>query len=141
MYRGYVAVFKAIHDLVNDDDTEDKGFPTVSTVSDQLTKLRKGSDESSEHLGVYLDNDGDVEFALDCIVDCALQELSPLGRMYDAEKQYIDAVLEGEEGYVECPNDLDFALVRSKLGLPAATLGVAPEGEADSRDPVSDDEE
>ena len=73
--------------------------------------------------------------------DRAREELSPLGRLYDAEKQYIDAVLESEERHKECANDLDFALVRRKLGLPADTLGVVPDGEEDSRDPVSDDEE
>ena len=143
VYRGYVAVFKVIMDIVQGGGAEHKDFPTVSIVSDRLSKLRDAtdaSDASAKHIAAYLDNGGKAEYALDCIVDRAREELSPLGRLYDAEKQYIDAVLDGEEKHAECPNDLDFALVREKLGLPAETLGVVPEGEEDSRDPLSDDE-
>ena len=139
VYRGYIAVFKVIKDLISE---ERKDFPTVSTVSAKLSEARsEGAEAAPKHIAAYLDNGGKADYALDCIVDRAREELSPLGRLYDAEKQYIDAVLESEERHKECANDLDFALVRRKLGLPADTLGVVLEGEEDSRDPVSDDEE
>ena len=140
VYRGYVAVFKAVKDLI---DGEDAGshFPSVSTLSARLSELRESSeDESSQYIAAYLDNGGKAEYALDCIVDRAREELSPLGRKYNAEQQYIDEVLESEQSHAPCANDLDFALVRAKLGLPVETLGVVPDDEADSRDPPSDDE-
>ncbi|KAJ8488441.1 hypothetical protein ONZ51_g3587 [Trametes cubensis] len=145
IYRGYIAVFKVIKDLVAsyDEDGKPQGFPTVSDVDKRLSELREvqkpGSEESAdergetclntkarEHLATYLDNGGNAEFALDCIVDRAREELSPLGKLYDAEKRYIDAVLDGTDGeaHAVCPNDLDFALVRVKLGLPIETRGV-----------------
>lgn len=158
IYRGYIAVFKAIKDLVAsyDEDGKPQGFPTVSDVDKRISELREAPKDSSdaqgkttlntkarEHLATYLDNGGTAEFALDCIVDRAREELSPLGKLYDAEKQYIDAVLDGTDGeaHAVCPNDLDFALVRVKLGLPVETRGVdIPEyGEA-WRDPASDEE-
>ncbi|KAI0697084.1 hypothetical protein C8T65DRAFT_662720 [Cerioporus squamosus] len=143
IYRGYVAVFKAIKDLIDDEDPDRHSFPSVSTISDQLSKLRDASEDSTSRLiAAYLDNGGQAEYALDCIVDRAREELSPLGRHYDAEKQYIDAVLESEwQSHAACANDLDFPLVRAKLGLLAETLSVVPDDEADSRDPFSDDEE
>ncbi|RPD55376.1 hypothetical protein L226DRAFT_468856 [Lentinus tigrinus ALCF2SS1-7] len=144
VYRGYIAVFKAIKDLIAGEDPEHHGFPSVSTVSDHLSKLRDrdaSEDLSSKYIAAYLDNGGKAEYALDCIVDRAREELSPLGRQYNAENQYIDAVLESEQSHAACANDLDFALVREKLGLPAETRGVVPDDEADSRDPPSDDEQ
>ena len=141
VYRGYIAVFKVIKDLIIE---ERKDFPTVSTVSAKLSEARsEGAEVASKHIAAYLDNGGKADYALDCIVDRAREELSPLGREYDAEREYIDAVLEGTDGRrrPECANDLDFALVRARLGLPADTLGVVPEDEEDSRDPESDDEE
>lgn len=141
VYRGYVAVFEAIKDTVQTEDAGHKDFPSVATLSNQLSKLRDASDASSKLVAAYLDNGGKAEYALDCIVDRAREELSPLGRLYDAEKQYIDAVLDGEEKHAVCQNDLNFALVREKLGLPSETLGVIPEDEEDSRDPPSDDEQ
>ncbi|TFK80511.1 hypothetical protein K466DRAFT_532867 [Polyporus arcularius HHB13444] len=142
VYRGYVAVFKVIKDLIDGEDADRDGFPSVSTISDRLSKLRDASGDSSARLiAAYMDNGGLAEYALDCIVDRAREELSPLGRHYDAENQYIDAVLESEwENHAACANDLDFPLVRVKLGLSAETLGVVPDDEADSRDPPSDDE-
>ena len=80
---------------------------------------------------------GDATYALDCIVDRAREELTPLGRQYDSEKRYIDAMFAGE--HKECANDLDFALVRAKLGLPEETLGAG--FDEDEEDPLSDDEE
>ncbi|KAI0355259.1 hypothetical protein OH77DRAFT_1590164 [Trametes cingulata] len=155
IYRGYIAVFKVIKRLAtaNAEDDKPRGFPTVSDVSKRLDELVSSKDDSSEarildakareHLATFLDNGGSAEYALDCIVDRAREELSPLGRLYDAEKQYIDALLDGADGEErpECPNDLDFALVRVKLGLPLETRGVdIPHDGEDERDPLSDEE-
>ncbi|KAI9069782.1 hypothetical protein FKP32DRAFT_1616755 [Trametes sanguinea] len=167
IYRGYIAVFKVIKDMVADsyEDDTPRSFPTVWDVDKRLSELRSvdpaQSDSAStassgthqparlspktrEHLAAYLDNGGAAEYALDCIVDRAREELSPLGKLYDADQRYIDAVLDGEDGgeRPECPNDLDFALVRVRLGLPLETRGVeVPEDEVDVREPVSEDEE
>ncbi|CDO68105.1 hypothetical protein BN946_scf185044.g13 [Trametes cinnabarina] len=163
IYRGYIAVFKVIKDMVAESYGEDdkaRGFPTVWDIDKRLSELRSAepaaatpssshkptplSTKTREHLAAYLDNGGTAEYALDCIVDRAREELSPLGKLYDAEKQYIDEVLEGEDGEErpECPNDLDFAQVRVRLGLPLETRGFeVPEDEVDVRDPSSDDED
>ncbi|EJF57984.1 hypothetical protein BD309DRAFT_957281 [Dichomitus squalens] len=138
VYRGYIAVFEAIKDLLSE---ERKDFPTVATVSAKLAELRDSEDASLKPIAVFLDNGGKAEYALDCIVDRAREELTPLGRLYDAETQYIDAVLDGEENHEKCANDLDFGLVREKLGLSVESLGALPDDDEDSRDPVSDDEE
>ncbi|KAI0761514.1 hypothetical protein BD413DRAFT_485883 [Trametes elegans] len=168
IYRGYIAVFKVIKDLATaiQDDDKPRGFPTISDIDTRLAELRppattSGAEASDHmrapargalgaaaraHLAAFLSAGGSGEPALDCIVDRAREELSPLGRLYDAEKQYIDAVLDGGadgEPRVACANDLDFALVRVKLGLPLETRGVdVPQdgyGE-DGRDPLSDEE-
>ncbi|KAI0328043.1 hypothetical protein GY45DRAFT_1362934 [Cubamyces sp. BRFM 1775] len=162
IYRGYIAVFEFIRDLVvsYDENGKPQGFPTVSDVDKRLSELHEapklkpegaadGQGETlldakaREHLATYLNNGGTAEFALDCILDRAREELSPLGKLYDAEKQYIDAVLDGTDGeaHAVCPNDLDFALVRVKLGLPIETRGVdVPEYGETWKDPVSDEE-
>ncbi|KAI0737392.1 hypothetical protein C8Q80DRAFT_1212718 [Daedaleopsis nitida] len=155
VYRGYVAVLKAITEFVSPEsegaDTHNKGFPTVSVLSAHLSALRDAdapdpdadpdSPSNAELIAVFLDNGGKAEHALDCIVDRAREELSPLGHRYTKEDEYIDRVLYCEENLPECKNDDEFDLVRIRLGLPRETLGVVPEGEVDSRDPVSDDEE
>ncbi|KAI8974160.1 hypothetical protein BD414DRAFT_580862 [Trametes punicea] len=171
IYRGYIAVFKVIKDLVASSAADEKpgGFPTVWGVDKHLQELRPSKDthkvepaskdtassgkhppatvlstKAREHLAAYLDNGGSAEYALDCIVDRAREELSPLGRLYDAENRYIDEVLEGADGEErpECPNDLDFAQVRVRLGLPLETRGVdVPEDEVDVKDPSSDEDE
>ncbi|KAI1787722.1 hypothetical protein LXA43DRAFT_1076080 [Ganoderma leucocontextum] len=145
VYRGYVAVFKVIRDLVSEEDADAdagdrKDFPSVSVVAAKVAELRapEDSDGAPEHVAAYLDNGGKAEYALDCVVDRAREELTPLGREYDSEKRYIDEMFAGE--HKACANDQDFALVRAKLGLPADTLGVFPQ-EEEWRDPLSDDEE
>ncbi|KAI0628912.1 hypothetical protein C8Q77DRAFT_1067158 [Trametes polyzona] len=157
IYRGYIAVFEVVKDLATSslaEEEEDKpwGFPTVSALSKRLSELREPSAESESdssssisaaaraHLGAYLDAGGSAAHALDCIVDRAREELSPLGRQYDAEKAYIDAVL--DRGGPACANDLDFALVRARLGLSVDSGGVdiPSEGDADGRDVASDEE-
>lgn len=164
MYRGYVGVFKAIRDLVaegsedrdgggdgsSSGDSDHKlkledvrvGFPSVSAVAAKLQAIRALKDGRSRYVAMFLQHGGRAEHALDCVVDRAREELTPLGRQYDSEKRYIDAMFAGE--HKECANDLDFALVRAKLGLPVETLGVHPDDEdeeEDLRDPPSDDEE
>ncbi|KAI0365145.1 hypothetical protein BV20DRAFT_973582 [Pilatotrama ljubarskyi] len=156
IYRGYVAVFKVVKHLATADADSDKprGFPTVPDVSKRLTELVSSKDAAAEaqilspkareHLAAFLDKGGSAEYALDCIVDRAREELSPLGSLYDAEKQYIDAILDGIDGEErpECPNDLDFALVRVKLGLPLETRGIdISHDEQDAQDPLSDEDE
>ena len=162
VYRGYIAVFKIIKDLLPDDDIpEPQSFPNVAVVSARLAPFSKPSstpdaaeldmkssnkgaeDNSASELAAFLGGGGLATHALDCIVDRAREEFSPLGREYDAEHEYIDQVLEGGDGAPRpvCANDLGFALVRARLGLPTDTLGVVPDGEEDSRDPVSDDED
>ena len=160
--RGYIAVFKIIMDLLPDDDIpEPQSFPDVAAVSARLAPFSKPSStpdaagpdtkssnkdaegNSASELAAFLGGGGLATHALDCIVDRAREEFAPRGSEYDAECEYIDQVLEGGGGAPrpKCANDLDFALVRARLGLPADTLGVVPEGEEDWRDPVSDDED
>ncbi|PIL33310.1 hypothetical protein GSI_04761 [Ganoderma sinense ZZ0214-1] len=154
IYRGYVAVFKVVRDLSRSEDSgdgdgdgeragkdeeseslADRGFPTISAVAAELQTLRASGDP----VDAFLAHGGGAEHALDCVVHRAREELTPLGRQYDSEKRYIDEMFAGE--HAECANDLDFALVRARLGLPEETLGVDLEVEEDEEDPLSDDEE
>ncbi|KAH9857379.1 hypothetical protein C2E23DRAFT_856174 [Lenzites betulinus] len=159
LYRGYIVVLEAAKDLATaesqQDDATARSFPSVSDLTARLSSLRSADSspgsgpplegDARAHLAAYLDAGGSAEHALDCIVDRAREELSPLGRLYDAEKRYIDAVLDGggdADGAprVECANDLDFALVRCKLGLGEETRGAdVPLDEG--WDPVSDEDE
>lgn len=156
IYRGYTAAFQVALELATSSSGEEgkpRRFPTVSNLSKRLSELRAASADAAslseldatarEHLTAFLDAGGSAEYALDCIVDRAREELSPLGRLYDAEKEYIDAVLDGSDGEPRgaCANDLDFARVRAKLGLPEETKGVdVPLDEGDHLDPLSDEE-
>ncbi|KAI0648587.1 hypothetical protein C8Q79DRAFT_906597 [Trametes meyenii] len=163
IYRGYVAVFEVIKDLAtasesSEDDSAPRGFPTLADVTKRLSEHQQsieptatsGADAdappprpTAAALAAYLAAGGTAAPALDCIVDRAREELSPLGRLYDAEKQYIDAVLDAPGA--PCANDLDFARVRAGLGVPELETRASPvglwEGEEDGRDLVSDDEE
>ncbi|KAI0816028.1 hypothetical protein BC628DRAFT_1498680 [Trametes gibbosa] len=164
LYRGYIAVLAAVKDLASSESESEaeageedvdaappRGFPSVAEVTARLSELRSGdaADHTGPppleeggaraHLGAYLDGGGSAEYALDCVVERAREELSPLGRLYDAEKEYIDAVLDGAGTRAACANDLEFGLVRRMLGLAAETRG--GEGPLDEGwDPVSDEE-
>ncbi|OJT14799.1 hypothetical protein TRAPUB_8653 [Trametes pubescens] len=158
IYRGYIAAFQVALELATSpgEGAKHRSFPTVSYIAKRLSELRPDSSTPSnsepepaldatarEHLAAFLDAGGSAQYALDCIVDRAREELSPLGRLYDAEKEYIDAVLDGSDGEPRgaCANDLDFARVREKLGLPAETRGVdVPLDDGDHLDPLSDEE-
>ncbi|EIW61103.1 uncharacterized protein TRAVEDRAFT_71243 [Trametes versicolor FP-101664 SS1] len=156
IYRGYTAAFKVALELATSSSGENgkaRCFPTVSDLTKRFSELRAASADTAsdseldatarEHLAAFLDAGGSAEYALDCIVDRAREELSPLGRLYDTEKEYIDAVLDGSDGEPRgaCANDLDFARVREKLGLPAETRGVdVPLDDGDHLDPLSDEE-
>ena len=113
MYRGYVGVFKAIRDLVaegtedgggdgpgdSDHKLEDVevrvGFPSVSAVAAKLQAIRALKDGRSRYVAMFLQHGGRAEHALDCVVDRAREELTPLGRQYESEKRYIDAMFAG----------------------------------------------
>ncbi|KAI0665397.1 hypothetical protein C8Q78DRAFT_1072991 [Trametes maxima] len=136
IYRGYVAVFEVIKDLATasefpEDDSAPRGFPTLADVNKRLSELQKSVEPaatsdadtdappprpSATALAAYLAAGGTAAPALDCIIDRAREELSPLGRLYDAEKRYIDAVLDAPGA--PCANDLDFEGVRAGLGVP-----------------------
>ncbi|KAH9923754.1 uncharacterized protein BXZ73DRAFT_50835 [Epithele typhae] len=143
IYRGYVAVFKTIFDLIRDEDGKHAaGFPTVADVDADIAAPARPASAPIDpvHLAAYREAGGSALPALDCIVDRALEELSPLGREYSVESEYIDQVLGGADVGAECANDLNFALVREKLGLPRETAGPQFWKGMDARDPESDDE-
>ncbi|KAL4252405.1 hypothetical protein ABKN59_004858 [Abortiporus biennis] len=96
----------------------------TSTILDPTSDISITSAEASL-LSEYFSSGGQITFALDAITDLA-SEKSPEGSLY-RRNQYLQ---EEEEEFVKevidlpkCANDLDFELVREKLGLRRGKLG------------------
>ena len=118
--------------------TQSSSVPTVSAVSALIKLLQNQAVGLSESLGSakpkafcddgdairsFLDAGGKVEYALEAIIDRA-QEKSPVGSEYqrDASVREEEADFENEiRELPQCVHDLDFDLVREKLGLPKRT--------------------
>ncbi|KAK0499665.1 ankyrin repeat family protein [Armillaria luteobubalina] len=102
-YAGYISVFGALYDLLHN-----------SNASFSLDKANQvaWNDISTNF---YFQRGGKVEYALDAIIDGALDQ-SWLGDrefhvMFDTDKDYM--------ALPKCANDLEFQLVRDMLGLTA----------------------
>ena len=109
-------------------------IPTVAAVSERLQLLQDQASALDEKLGsdkpsafcddskairFFLDAGGKVEHALEALID-QTQEKSPIGSLYkrkafvrDEEDDFQDDVRE----LPECAHDLEFDLVREKVGL------------------------
>jgi hypothetical protein len=113
-YKGYSEVFKGISRAL-----ARPSIPTPSVVLFESSVNGGGMGYfDSQALHFYLNKGGRVEFALDCITHAA-KEQSPLGDgsfedLWDDEDSGSDL---GWKEMPTCRNDLEFELVRARLGL------------------------
>ncbi|SJL02411.1 uncharacterized protein ARMOST_05738 [Armillaria ostoyae] len=102
-YAGYISVFGALYDLLQN-----------SNASFSLDKVNQVA-RNDISTNFYFQRGGKVEYALDAIIDGALDQ-SWLGdrefhAIFDTDKDYM--------ALPKCANDLEFQLVRDMLGLTA----------------------
>ncbi|KAK0491408.1 ankyrin repeat family protein [Armillaria novae-zelandiae] len=102
-YAGYISVFGTLYDLLHNSND--------SFSLDKVNLIARN--DISTHF--YFQRGGKVEYALDAIIDGALDQ-SWLGdrefhAMFDTDKDYM--------ALPKCANDLEFQLVRDMLGLTA----------------------
>ncbi|KAK7691617.1 hypothetical protein QCA50_005016 [Cerrena zonata] len=139
-YHGYVSVIQSILKIFLRNPTgpsELSPVPSVEVVLKHFAEIdeeaKKGEDEApmaviqSDYIHSYTDVGGKVQYALEAIIELA-RETSPKGRRYidNPEVQEQNADFEkaaDEEGLPKCENDLNFEIVRTKLGLPAQSAG------------------
>ena len=139
-YHGYVSVIQSILKIFLRDPTSPSGLspiPSVDAVLKYFAEIdeeaKKGDTEApmaviqSDYLHAYLDQGGKVQYALEAIIELA-RESSPKGRRYidNEEVKKQNAELDkaaDEENLPKCENDLNFGIVRTKLGLPVQSAG------------------
>lgn len=139
-YHGYVSVIQSILKIFLRDPTgppELSPIPSIDVILKHFAEIdeeaKKGEDGApmaviqSDYLHAYLDEGGKVQYALEAIIELA-RETSPRGRRYidNEEVQEQNAEFEkaaDSENLPKCQNDLNFEIVRTKLGLPAQSAG------------------
>ncbi|PBK66910.1 hypothetical protein ARMSODRAFT_1046286 [Armillaria solidipes] len=102
-YAGYISVFGALYDLLENSN--------ASLSLDKVNQVARNDISTN----FYFQRGGKVEYALDAIIDGALNQ-SWLG---DGE---FHAIFDNDKNYMalpKCANDLEFQLVRDMLGLTA----------------------
>ncbi|ETW75151.1 hypothetical protein HETIRDRAFT_330631, partial [Heterobasidion irregulare TC 32-1] len=123
-YNGYRTLFKAISATLSNTQPEISSIPTRQNLLDQLNlsaPVPSGLDIlSANH---YLEKQGKVEYALNCVLSCATDQ-SPLGDYTfdgmwdndeDEDRDYLDLP--------KCANDLNIRQVSVKLGLASLPRG------------------
>lgn len=137
-YRGFMLILEEMMHMSLSEPTNGlQVIPTLPALTKsmrQLTRLEPTSPPQfppftapwdAPPVSHYLQAGGQVSFALEAVVDRAFRT-SPVGPEYrDSTKMQEDEELlaQGMEYLPECVHDLDFALVRRKLGLPADSPG------------------
>lgn len=137
-YHGYICVIQSILRILLTDPTSNSlPLPTLDAVTSYLANVdeeaKNGGNSNykaaiqSELIHAHLDQGGKIEYALDAITHLAYEK-SPIGSLYSRnnDTQEENAALEKEADDAElptCENDLNFELVRTKLGLPVSWEG------------------
>lgn len=160
-YHGYILLLEAIlHIILKDPESESDNpsvIPTISVVSKRLidiqdaaANLKQGEDNETQSatateaqcIQAYLSSGGKVDFGLDALTDSAFEK-SPDGSLYRRQQYLQEEEAEFEKVVADlprCENDLDFGLVREKLGISRERLGpywfflTDSEGEDDEED-------
>ena len=175
-YHGYILVLEVISNFIkraSQKESEEISavMPTVPDIMKVLDKFlkppvkfkedgkggkktKKKPSRLSRYVQAYFSSGGKVEFGLDAMIDYAFEK-SPDGTLYQSDKAFQEAEAEWGErltrlGYPWCENDMDFGLVREKLGLPREKLGpywtqwvfdVDPEDDDSEEDDASGEKE
>jgi hypothetical protein len=138
-YRGYVLVFDAMVQVLLRDTTDSSCIPTPAAITARLEELCREAEVAApdaKSLSSISLNDvkdverfftagGKVEFVLESLTDRAMEK-SPVGSEYRRRRIFQEEEEEFERGVAElptCKNDLDFELVRFKLGLQPTGIG------------------
>lgn len=132
-YRGYVLVIEAIYQILLQESSDAACIPTPAAITARIQGAKEEPKESPtalsaediEDINKFFAAGGKVEFALEALTDRAIEK-SPEGSEYRRKV----ALQEEEEEFEKemndipmCMNDLNFAFVRTKLGLRAHGIG------------------
>lgn len=159
-YRGYVVVIEAMYQILVLDPLDATCIPTPAAITARIQEAcRKAQEEPSselpmtlslqevEGINTFFAAGGKVEFALEALTDRAMEK-SPEGSEYRRKKDLQEDEEEFEREVRDlpmCMNDLNFALVRTKLGLEAQGIGpywfFLTDSESDDDDDVEEDSE
>lgn len=117
-YKAYILVIEAMHQVLMREAADASCIPTADAITAQL-------ESSDADATAYFDAGGKMTFVLEALVDRAYEK-SPEGpehrRKPDLQEEEREFELQTEE-LPRCVHDLDFTLVRTKLGLPAQGTG------------------
>lgn len=117
-YQAYTHVVEAMLQALLNEADDASCIPTVDAISAHL-----GS--SNADAKPFFDAGGEIVFALEALVDRAYEK-SPEGPEYGRKLALREEELEFEneiQDLPECAHDLNFTLVRTKLGLPPQGRG------------------
>ncbi|KAI0687092.1 hypothetical protein BC835DRAFT_1377736 [Cytidiella melzeri] len=118
-YQAYTHVLEAMLQVILKESGDDAPcIPTADAIAAQL-----GS--SNAFAQPFFDAGGEITFALEALVDRAYEK-SPEGPEYDRKPELREEESEFEietQELPRCSHDLDFTLVRTKLGLPPQGKG------------------
>ncbi|KAI0090613.1 hypothetical protein BDY19DRAFT_992048 [Irpex rosettiformis] len=117
-YKAYMRVIEAIHLILLQDTADASCIPTHSAIESQLGLANAETQP-------FFDAGGEIMFALEALVDRAYEK-SPEGPEYGRKAELREEEEEFENETMElprCRNDLDFKLVRTRLGLPPQGKG------------------
>jgi hypothetical protein len=118
-YLGYHAVFKAISRVVHRQPSPTQlPIPTISAVLAELVEsIRNGSSHyfDAQAVNFFFGKGGKVDWALDCVIHCMVEqeEDGSFSEMWDDPDYGSDEW----RALPHCANDLEFDLVREKIGL------------------------
>ena len=138
-YKAYTIVIEAVLLILIQDTTTASCIPTVSTVQTHLGLPPNVELESK----AFFDAGGEIAFALEALVDRAYEK-SPEGGEYRRKAALRREEEDFESEVVELPRcryDLDFGLVRMRLGLSAQGKGPCWFFLTDDEDSEDDDDD
>ncbi|KIP01972.1 hypothetical protein PHLGIDRAFT_32363 [Phlebiopsis gigantea 11061_1 CR5-6] len=132
-YRGYVMVIEAIYYILLQEPLDVACIPTPAAITARIQEAKEEPKESPTALGAediedinkFFAAGGRVEFALEALTDRAMEK-SPEGSEYRRKTELREEEEEFEKEVDDipmCMNDLNFAFVRTRLGLPAHSIG------------------
>jgi hypothetical protein len=117
-YKAYMQVIETMLQVMIQDANDKSCIPTVDAITAQL-----GLPNAA--VQPYFDSGGEIAFAMEALVDRAYEK-SPEGSEYRRKPSLQEEEVEFEnetEDLPRCVHDLDFTLVRTKLGLPSEGKG------------------
>ncbi|EIN10483.1 hypothetical protein PUNSTDRAFT_142490 [Punctularia strigosozonata HHB-11173 SS5] len=131
-YRGYAALFEAIHVVLARSDD----YPPISTPSAILDMITNMDADGQRFVAYYMERGGLIEHALSCVTHLAKCH-SPLG-----DRAFDQAASREWNALPTCANDLAFYLVRRKIGLdPRQQWGPYRDAPTNVREEEGDNEE